>query len=70
MQEEHELFLRWAAEYDDRLDRGRNATADRAFLKKHCHHFFSFTDVEPMDGVVSRILGFLSDTPHAEQEWR
>ncbi len=64
MQEEHESFLRWAAEYDDRRGPGRNCTTDRAFMETCCDHSFSFTDVEPMDGIVSRILEFLSDTTH------
>lgn len=67
LHEEHESFLRWAAEYDDRRGSGRNSTTDRAFLETHCQHFFALTDIEPIDGIVSRILGFLSHTTKAER---
>lgn len=32
MQEEHALFMEWAAGYEERTDRGRNLATDRGFL--------------------------------------
>jgi adenylate kinase family enzyme len=67
MQEEHESFMEWAGAYEDRTGPGRNSTTDRSFLEAHCGHLLAIAENQAMEELVSRIIGFLtntSDDPH------
>jgi adenylate kinase family enzyme len=62
MHAEHESFMEWAAEYEDRSGPGRNATSDRSFLETHCGHFLAITEAQAMEEIVRKIIRFLTDS--------
>lgn len=60
MREEHESFMAWAATYEDRIETGRNSNTDLIFLISNCEHFISFTEDEPIQKIVSKIINFVT----------
>ena len=62
MDEEHRSFLAWAAEYEDRLGSGRNFATDRVFAESNSRHFVALTEIEPLQKIVARIVGFITNS--------
>ena len=62
MEEDHESFMAWAAEYENRSGHGRNLTTDLAFLESSGGFFVRYAEIEPLKNVAARVLGFLLET--------
>ena len=62
MEEEHKSFMAWASEYENRSGRGRNLTTDLAFLESSGGFFVRYAEIEPLEKVAARVLGFLLKT--------
>ena len=60
LQQEHESFMAWAADYEDRTGSGRNLSTDRSFLEVHCRHFLAIEEDQAMEEVVRKIINFLA----------
>ncbi len=60
MEEEHESFMEWAAQYEIRTGRGRNLITDLTFLKSSGARLVGFSEIEPLEKMVARVIGFLS----------
>lgn len=60
MEEEHNSFMAWAAEYEYHTGRGRNLAADMAFLESSGGIFVRYAEIEPLEEVVERVFGFVS----------
>lgn len=61
MHEEHQVFMDWAAGYEERSGRSRNLSTDEEFLVTHCDHFMSIDQVAGIDAIVERVVRFLSN---------
>jgi hypothetical protein len=59
MHDEHEAFIEWAGEYEDRPGKGRNLTTDREFLLSHSDRFMSLDKIADIEAIVGEIARFL-----------
>lgn len=62
MEEEHESFMEWAAQYEIRTGHGRNFITDLTFLETSGVQFVGFSEIESLEQMVARVLGFLAKT--------
>jgi adenylate kinase family enzyme len=65
MHDEHEAFIEWAADYEERSGIGRNLATDREFLLHQCDRFMNIDQMADIDAIAGKIMRFLSNTNHA-----
>jgi adenylate kinase family enzyme len=58
---ENKAFMEWASGYEDRAERGRNRSTDKAFLEQECDYFIEISNSDRLDDVALAIRGFLAN---------
>lgn len=60
MHEEHELFMPWAAGYEERKNHGRNLTTDTAFAQVSSPRLLTLTQPSTIEDIAAQIIGYIS----------